>query len=136
MKTTNIKLTAISIEDILNDVKNASYNPSVWKEKVKRFSKYPKCQFYITPKDEHFSYDRFYVCYVADGIYFFSEWSAFSSSLTSYPFVKAYIIDGVVYKQLFKFSDGSEGGISKCNKGREFIRKNVSALNIMVSSCI
>lgn len=136
MKNTNIKLTAVSIEEMLNDKDNASYNPSTWKESVMRYAKYPKCQFYIVPKDEHFSYDRFYVSYVADGIYFFSGWSAFSASLTSNPFCKAFIIDGFVYKQLFKFSDGTEGGIGKTKEGREFIRKNVTANNIMVSSCI
>lgn len=136
MKTTNIKLNAVSIAQMLNDSDNASYNPSVWAENVNRYAKYPKCQFYIQPKDECCSYDRFYVSYVADGIYFFSKWSGFSAGLTSNPFCKAFIIDGIVYKEYFKFSDGTEGGIAKTREGREFIRKQVTAKNIMVSSCI
>ncbi len=136
MKTTNIKLKTVSLEEMLNDKENASYNPSTWKEKVMSYAKYPKCQFYIVPKDECFSYDRFYVSYVADGIYFFSRWSAFSSSITSNPFCKAYIIDGILYKELFKFSDGTEGGIGKTKEGRNYIRKTFTPMNIMVSSCI
>jgi len=113
METTNIKLISRSIDETLNDKNNSGYNPSTWKESVMRYAKYPKCQFYIEPKDELFSYDRFYVSYVADGIYFFKDWSAFSASITSNPFCKAYIINGVVYKELFKFDDGTEGAISK-----------------------
>ncbi len=136
MKNTNIKLKAVSIEEMLADADNASYNPSAWKDRVNDYAKYPKCQFYIQPKDEQFSYDRFYVSYIADGIYFFSRWSAFSASLTSNPFCKAYIIDGIVFKELFKFSDGTEGCIGKTKEGRQYIRKQVTAANIMVSSCI
>src|ERR1035437_5624817 len=83
MKTTNIKLTAVSSEEMLNNNSDNQYNPRVWTESVKRFLKYEKCQFYFVPKDEHFSYNRFYVSYIADGLYFFSQWNAFFSSLTS-----------------------------------------------------
>ncbi len=135
MKTTNIKLTAVSIEDMLNDQINNQYNPSTWIESVKRFSKYEKCQFYLVPKDEHFSYNRFFVSYIADGLYFFSQWSAFSSSITSNGFVKAFIRDGVLYKQLFMFSNG-EGRMKNEKEGRQWMRKNLTPVGIMVSNCI
>lgn len=134
MKNTQIKLTPVSIETMLNDKENSSYNVSVWNEKVNSYSKYAKCQFYLVPKDECFTYDRFYVSYVADGIYFFSKWSAFSSCISSNTFKKAFVIDG----QLFSMGFGLDRtkGIVNTKEGRAWIRKELTSLNIMVSNCI
>lgn len=134
MKNTSIKLTNVSIEEMLNDKENSSYNPSTWIQAVKSYAKYEKCQFYIQPKDECFTYNRFYVSYVADGIYFFSRWSAFSASLSNNGFVRAIISDGVVYANGFG-EDGSKSIVNN-KDGRNYIRKTLTPYGIMVSNCI
>ncbi len=136
MKSTNIKLTAVSSEEMLNNKIDNQYNPSVWTEKVKRYLTYDKCQFYLVPKDEHFSYNRFYVSYIADGIYFFSQWSAFSSGISSNGFCLVNIINGEVFKTLFKDSSGKEGYAENCKTTRLSFAKYNTPRGEMVSNCI
>lgn len=134
MKNTSIKLTNVSIEEMLNDKENSAYNVSTWVQAVKSYAKFEKCQFYIQPKDECFTYNRFYVSYVADGIYFFSRWNAFSAGLSSNGFVRAILLNGSVYRNGFG-EDGSKSIVNN-KEGRNWIRKNLSSVGIMVSNCI
>lgn len=135
---TSIKLKPISIDEMLNNKEDSSYNVSTWKNSVNRYAKYDKCQFYTVPKEPGvFDYNRFYVSYVAEGIYFFKEWRAFSSSLTSNGFCKVVIdFEGNVEKYLFKDINGKEGYAENCEANRKMFRNSLTPNNIMVSNCI
>ena len=110
------------------------YNPSVWLEKM---SNYPKCQFYLIPPDDIYSYTRFYVSYIADGIYFFSNFSAYSGTLTNNGFCKVYIAqDGQVWKHLFRNDKGEEGYADNVEHNRKCFRELLTPRGIMVSNCI
>jgi len=103
---TNLKVTKISTEDMLNH-SDQEYNPKVWKESITRYMGYTKCQFYFIAPDGIYSYTRFFVSYIADGIYFFSNFSAYSGSLTNNGFCKVHIDEnGEVYKFMFYDHDG------------------------------
>lgn len=129
----NMKLQRLTIEQMLNhDAK--SYNQSVWTEKVNRYAAFPKIQFYVIPKDEVYSYDRFFASYVADGIYFFNSFG-YSSSLTSAGFSKVHIDgEGHVWKSLFKGPDGKEGYAENCKENRSMFRKNLTPVGVMVTN--
>lgn len=133
---TSLVIAPISVEEMLNRPEQ-EYNPQIWKEKVKRFSTYDKCQFYVIEPDEHYSYARFYASYVGDGIYFFSEFNAFHSCLSNNGFCKVQVLpNGEVHKFLFSDSTGKEGYAENCKANRQTWKDYYTPRNIMISNCI
>lgn len=135
MKHTGIKVTEVSIETMLNDKENSAYNPSVWAQRVKDFAKYKNVKFYIRPKDEIFSYDKFFVSYtIEEGLNFLSEWSAFHSSITNNGFKRACIIDGEIVTSGFG-KDGEEC-IKNSREGRKWLVDNICKYGVMVTNSL
>jgi len=136
---TTLKLTPISVDEMLVRPEQ-EYNPRIWKERVTDYTKYAKCQFYVIESDgKIYSYARFYVSYVYGGenLYFFSDFSAFSSSLTNNGFCKVMIDEtGLVHKFLFTDPNGKEGYARNCKENRQMFAKNLTPINVMVSNCI
>jgi hypothetical protein len=133
---TNLKVTKVSLDEMMTRPEK-EYNPAIWEAKVKRMFTYPKIQFYVIEKDNVFQYARFYASYIADGIYFFSEWNAFMASLTDRGFCAVNIKeDGTVVKTLFRDASGKEGYVSNDKHNRDLFRKNLTPRNIMVTNCL
>ena len=122
---TNIFVKEVSVEDMLNDKDAASYNPSIWKNKVNQYSKYEKCQFYKAEKSKGFEYERFFVSYISDGIYFFNSFG-YGYSMTSAGFKIVLIIDNEVLILGFTIPNNDS-----C---RELIRRGITSNNLMVSN--
>lgn len=136
MEAAKFKIKAITLSDMLNR-QEQSYNPATWKERVERMTNYDKLQFYVIEADDVFSYARFFASYVADGIYFFNKFSAFSSSITNNGFCKVTIDnEGNVYKHLFKDATGKEGYAENCKSNRLSFAKDLTPIGVMVSNCI
>ena len=135
---TNLKVTKITVEEMLLRPEKA-YNPSIWEKRVKDYAAYPKCQFYVIEKDgtKNYDYARFFCSYIADGLYFFSDFSAFSSGISNNGFCKVSILEnGDVIKTLFKDSTGKEGYAENCPKNRDSFRKTLTPYNVMISNNI
>lgn len=133
MKNTGIKITKRTIEEMLNDTDNASYNPATWKERVLAYAKYKNVQFYIRPKDQVFSYDRFYVSYeIPEGLYLFGQWSAFHSCIHNGGFKRIIIIEDEIVVNAFG-KDKTESVINN-KEGRKWLKENLCAFGIMVSN--
>lgn len=133
LQETKIFVTEISVEDMLVREEKA-YNPSIWKDRVLGYEKYEKLQFYVCEKGNGCDYTRFFVSYIINGIYFFSEFSAFSASLTNAPFCMVHILQGQIYRKLFKFPDGEFGYAANNKESREFFKKSLTPMGIMVST--
>jgi len=130
-----LKVSPISVADMLQR-KEKEYNASIWEAKVQSMSRYDKCQFYVKEPGEGYDYARFYVTYVAEGIYFFSNFSAFSSSISNNGFCRVTIYkEGNVFKSLFTNASGKTG-YAENSKGNRESFKNLTRLGIMVSSHI
>jgi hypothetical protein len=135
MEKTNLILTRIPVPEMLLRPEQA-YNPSIWKERVNSLAKYDRCQFYVIEPGDGFSYARFFASYVADGIYFFTNWSAFSSGLTNNGFCIVTINEaGEVFKQLFRDGD-REGYAENTKQNRALFRARFAVSNLMVSNSI
>lgn len=133
---TNLFVTRISVEEMLNRSEK-SYNPKEWERKVNSYALLPKAQFYVAEKNDAYQYARFYISYIFNGIYFFSEFHGFMSSLSSNGFCKVQISsDGEVYKSLFASKDGKEVYAENCEANRELFRKHLTPLGVMVSNCL
>lgn len=69
------------------------YNPRLWEETVDRYMKYSNVEFYLLDRDEHKSYDEFFVIYtLPSGLRLMGSLS-YSSSLTSAGFYELNVID-------------------------------------------
>ena len=133
---TDLKLTKISVEDLLNHP-DKEYNITEWENKINRIKFYPKCQFYFIAPNEVYSYTRFFVSYVAEGIYFFSNFDAYSSILSNNGFCKVSIDEnGQVWKYLFLDKNGKEGYAQNCSINRKMFKNNLAPRGIMVSNDI
>ncbi|MEI6752364.1 MAG: hypothetical protein WCK78_04280 [Paludibacter sp.] len=125
---TGLKLTKISVEEMLLR-KEQAYNPKVWKQAIQRYSEYPKCQFYLIEPEKNYSYTRFFVSYVCQGIYFFSDFSAFSACLSNNGFCEVSIDEeGNVYKYLFTGANGKTGYAENTRENRAQFRRMNSAI--------
>lgn len=136
MKATGLQVTKISVGEMLNR-EEKSYNSQVWKGRVTDMTKYDKLQFYVIEADgKVYRYARFFASYVADGIYFFTDWSAYSAGLTNAGFCKVYIEpDGTVLKDLFKAGD-KEGYAENNRTNRQIFRDRLTPIGVMVSNSI
>ena len=115
------------------------YNEKEWINSINRMQKYDKVQFYVIPKCKVWGYDRFFCSYVADGIHFFSSFSAYSSSITNNGFCKVLIdnFTGNVSKFLFTDKNGVEGYAANGMANRALMRKHTSLVEeIMFSNDI
>lgn len=78
-----MKATIITTEDLRNcDGRN--YNPQVWNSQIDRMLKgYKDVVFYVVPKGDGYSYDRYFVEYtLPEGLRLFTSFS-YSSSMTN-----------------------------------------------------
>jgi len=135
---TNLKLQTITVKEMLNR-SESGYNPQIWKERINSMTKYAKLQFYVIEADEKvWKYARFFASYVADGIYFFSDWSAYSSGISNNGFCKVFIdVDNVVNKIMFNVDSNGEGLYAKnCKENRQIFRTKLAPYGVMVSNSL
>lgn len=135
MENTGIKVTEVSIETMLNDKENGSYNFSTWVERVKAYAKHKDIKFYFSAPDEYNKYGRFFVSYeIEEGLKFFKSFNPFCAGITNRGFVMIHLIGGEVFKKLFFFAEGGSGAISNTKEGRKYLVDHVCAKGTLVSS--
>lgn len=135
MKPTGIKVTPVSVETMLNDKENAAYNPAIWKESVNRYAKYQNVQFYISPKNDAYAYDRFFVSYtIPEGLNFLSQWNAFSAGLTSNGFKRAFINNGEIFTN--GFGEDGKQCVTNSKEGRKWMKDNLCKYGVLVTNCL
>ena len=115
-----MKLTAITVDQMLNN-EAKEYNVTEWTKKVNRFATFPNCQFYIVPKDEVFSYDRFYVTYkIPEGINLLASFG-YSSSLTNNSVCIVFIREDGSVETSEVNAGGKWGRVANHKEGRKFM---------------
>lgn len=133
MKSTNIKVTELTNEEMLNHSDNA-YNKSVWIERVNRMIEMG-AKFYECKPDAVFSYSRFFTTYtISEGLNFLSSFSPYSAGLTSNGFIRAFIINGEIFKN--GFGELGNARVVNNKEGRKWLADNICKHGGMISSCI
>lgn len=134
---TNLKVSKITVDEMLNRSER-DYNPQVWRERINSMTKYDKLQFYVIEADEKvYKYARFFASYVADGIYFFSDWSAYSSGISNNGFCKVYIDENNdVHKMLFRVRDNEEVYAANNKQNRQIFREKLTPYGVMVCNSL
>lgn len=88
-----IQAIRVTEQEIRSAEQQEWYNQGVWDKAVDGFTKYNDVQFYKMFKDEHFTYDRYYVAYtLPTGLKLFNQVTA-GGSITNRGFYEVIITD-------------------------------------------
>lgn len=121
------------------------YNPAIWDKTIDRFKACKDVEFYVAPKDDCYSYDRYYAVYTTDeGIRFFNSVS-YSSSITSNGFVRVYIPNFQcgygyeaygVYTTDFMDAKGNRGRLDNVDANRRYMAELSSKFGDVFTSIL
>ena len=132
MKNTQTSVLPQSFEQMINNLDAAAYNPTIWADAVNRVSKYENCQFHLSPKNDIWQYDRFFVSYTINGINLFKTFDPFCSCLSSNGFTRLFVIDGNIFTR--GFGDDGSKRVTNSKEGRKWLSENICKYGILVTT--
>ncbi len=133
MKTTGIKVTEVSAQDMLNNESEAAYNQTEWKNGVTKMAQLKNIKFYEGEKNEHYKYARFFVSYtLPEGLNIFTSWNPFSSMLTNNGFTRVIIVDGEIFTN--GFGPNKDKVVINNKEGRKWLAENICQHGVFVST--
>lgn len=126
-----MKVIKLTTEEILNnDVK--LYNESEWKAIIARYSKHEGVQFFMSPKNDIYAYDRFFAVYkINEGLILLNNVS-YSSSLSNAGFTRAIISENEITFKGFG-TDGKER-VTNTKEGRKWLVDNLCKYGVVVTT--
>jgi len=88
MKRVNLNLELMTVAQMKED-NERMYNPAEWIKKIDRFAAQEDVQFYKSPANDVYKYDRFWVSYTlrVEGIRLFNEFG-YTSCVTNHGFCR------------------------------------------------
>jgi hypothetical protein len=121
------------------------YNPAIWDRTIDRFNACKDVEFYTAPKDDCYSYDRYFAVYTTDeGIRFFNSVS-YSVSITSRGFLQVYIPTLTispefeaygVYTTDFQDAKGNRGRLDTTDANRRYMAEMSSKFGDVFTSIL